>query len=489
MVDFMAETAAVMFAYTGSRGPVDDIAMPLARYLVANGTTPVHWLWPSMPYASSDPGDHIYQGATSQNFDQKGEKGRGDGIHVIEPDKAADAAHGYILLANMTGDRAMRAAAVAVADTLAAQVRALCNGTHSPWPFRVNAETGTVLEQYTSNVVSMLLVFDGIGHTWAPPHAINLVGGGSLPRLEAYARARTIARDWQEMYPEANGRWTACCEDVPIDTTLTNYNSIQSLFAAQYIIVHREPRWEARARSILSFVEKHLIFTGPSNNTAPGVAGLEWGARCVAEQKLYLLKMGTHTGRYAATVGMLWEALGGTNATLEDIAYRSYSWASYGTQTSGVNLVGPEEKDVWFRAHLGGGILQMAQALIFTPHAAPVADHILLSLPVSAGSSVPSSVSYVSHEPSANSAATRQQIRWTSSSVPSTDRLRLRAAPAAVSAGGQELPKRQRNHSWDERGSAEAEVDTYGWWTYDAATGLAVVMHAAAPDVVITTGV
>lgn len=479
MVDYMAETAAVMFAYTGSRAPVDDIALPLARYLVANGTTPAHWPWPSMPYASSDPGDHIYQGATSKNFDKDGEKGRGDGIHVIEPDKAADAAHGYILLANMTGDHAMRAAAVAVADTLAAQVRPLCNGTHSPWPFRVNAETGIVVEQYTSNVLSELIVFDGIGETWAPPDApINLVGGGSPPRREAYARARTIARDWQEKYPEANGRWTACCEDVPIDTTLTNYNSIQSLFAAQYIIAHREPRWEARARSILSFVEQHLIFTGPSNSTAPGVAGLEWGARCVAEQKQYLLKMGVHTGRYAATVGMLWEALGSTNTTLEDIAYRSFSWASYCTQTSGVNLVGPKEKDVWFRIHITS-ILQMAQALIFTPHAAPVTDHILLSLPVSVGSSVPSAVSYGSHEPTTNA----QQIRWTSSSIPSTDRLRLRAAPAAVSAGGQGLPRRQGS------AEAEAEVDTHGWWTYDAATGLAVVMHSAAPDVVITTGV
>lgn len=146
---------------------------------------------------------------------------------------------GFILLANMTGDHSMRAAAVAVADTLAAQVRPapLSNGTRSPWPFRVHAKTGAVEEQYTSNVVSALLVFDQIGRTWAPPDTpIALVGGGSLPRLEAYARASAIARDWQQQYPEVNGRWTACCEDVPIDNgTLTNFNSIQSLFAAQYV--------------------------------------------------------------------------------------------------------------------------------------------------------------------------------------------------------------------------------------------------------------
>ena len=62
-------------------------------------------------------------------------------------------------------------------------------------------------------------------------------------------------------------------------------------------------------------------------------------------------------GRYAVTVAMLNEALGGQNATLDDIAYRSFAWASYCTQDDGVNLVGPHETDVWFRIHVGGGIL------------------------------------------------------------------------------------------------------------------------------------
>ena len=78
-----------------------------------------------------------------------------------------------------------------------------------------------------------------------------------------------------------------------------------------------------------------------------------------------------------------------------------------------------------------------------------------------------------------------RQIKWTSSSVPSTDRLRLRAVPAAVSAGGQALPRRGRGGV----GGVGGEVGAAdGWWSYDAATGLAVVMHAAAADVVVTAG-
>jgi hypothetical protein len=91
--------------------------------------------------------------------------GRGDGYGVIEPDKAADAGHGFVLLANATvGTPSLSAtfqrAAVAVADTLAKMVRAppLCNDTHSPWPFRVNAETNEVIEEYVQHPLSATII-------------------------------------------------------------------------------------------------------------------------------------------------------------------------------------------------------------------------------------------------------------------------------------------------------------------------------------------
>jgi hypothetical protein len=299
----MAEAAVAQFAYSGDTSAVDNLAVPFGRYVLANGTTPASWLWGSMPYASSDPGALIFRGANSSRF---GGNGRGDGIGVIEPDKAADAGHGFVLLANATAgtnvSRQFQLAAVAVADTLAARVRAFpaCNATHSPWPFRVHAQSGLVVEEYTANVVSALLLFDLIGYSWADPTTMLLLNDGTtLARADAYTRARQIALDWQQSAPEQTGRWTACCEDVPIDTTLTNYNSVQPLFAAEYLISRRLPGFAARAKSILSFVEDELIFTtnGPRgwNKSTPlpvGWAGVEWGARCVAEQIQYPLKVG-----------------------------------------------------------------------------------------------------------------------------------------------------------------------------------------------------
>lgn len=177
--------------------------------------------------------------------------------------------------------------------------------------------------------------------------------------------------------------------------------------------------------------------------------------------------MGIHTGRYAVTIGILYEALGGTNATLRDIAHRSFSWASYCTQTSGVNLVGPGELDVWFRIHLGGGLLQMLQAMMLAPTGKPQADHLLLSFPVSLGATVPTSVEYG-----------LGRVAWESSSVPSTDRLRVTFNPQTVTAGGKPLPKR-------DCGDQRDKEDGDGWWSYDEATGIVIVQHQSARDVVV----
>eukprot|EP01079_Euglenida_sp_SAG-EU17-18_P002342 gene2342-3169_t len=274
MVMFVTQAALGWYYYSGSdlliRGDPENPdpksrvfggAIPFARYVLANGTTASDpsWKWPSMPYASSDPGAYTFVGANSSSF---GGHGRGDGIGVIEPDKAADAGKGFALLGAYANDKDLMQAAIAVADTLAANVRKSpnANGTQSPWPFRVHAQSGQVEEQYTSNVISAVELFDILLAYDSPATPLGAA------RTSVYTEARTAALEWQKAYPEKNNKWTACCEDVPIDNTLDNYNSVQSLFAAQYIIKHKEDRedWIEAATSIISFVEGYLIY-GPSN--------------------------------------------------------------------------------------------------------------------------------------------------------------------------------------------------------------------------------
>jgi hypothetical protein len=82
MVNYLAQTAIAVYAYTGELHPVTTLAVPLARYAIANGTTPRDCTWPSIPYASSDPGAHTFDGANSSRF---GGHGQGDGVHRGSP--------------------------------------------------------------------------------------------------------------------------------------------------------------------------------------------------------------------------------------------------------------------------------------------------------------------------------------------------------------------------------------------------------------------
>ena len=120
-----------------------------------------------------------------------------------------------------------------------------------------------VEEEYTSNVVSQLKVFDSIGAAWADPAERIAVTTAAPPmeegaykaaaapapvvmmlsRAEAYERARAIAKAWQQAVPEKNGAWTACCEDVQIDNSLTNFNSIQVFYGTCTHQLFLTTRW------------------------------------------------------------------------------------------------------------------------------------------------------------------------------------------------------------------------------------------------------
>ena len=250
--------------------------------------------------------------------------------------------------------------------------------------------------------------------------------GTRLGRTAAYRRAREVALAWQQSFPMKNGAWTACCEDVPIDNSIDNYNAVEpmcestdswktarwlvgahaadrvtvhcrcsvaaltSIDAARYLIEQRVPGWQADAESLLKFVEQHLIFNNISNEPA-----IQYGARAVSEQKEDHNKMGCHTARYAHILAMYNEAVcesskpqqglrstvslsgvypsqiknaaahpdpligsvcavgggrrsadDGKNASLTDISFRSYNWASYMVLTSGLVVVGPAARYV-----------------------------------------------------------------------------------------------------------------------------------------------
>ena len=71
---------------------------------------------------------------------------------------------------------------------------------------------------------------------------VKLADGSTMLRDAAYRRAHAIALQWMIDWPQKTGAWTACCEDVQVDTSLTNYNSVEPMCKCTDIMFARSPR-------------------------------------------------------------------------------------------------------------------------------------------------------------------------------------------------------------------------------------------------------
>jgi len=310
----LADSSSEYYAYSGDRRVVDLVG-GLLDYQLAHGTTPANWKWGNMPYASADHGATEFRGAHESDYDKK-HAGRGDGFGAIEPDKSAELGAGYLKFYEMTGETRYRDAAIAIANTLAKQVRA-GDSQKSPWPFRVYAETGIVREEYASNEIAMVRLFDEL---------IRL----NLGDPKQYRSTRDIAWRWLLDVPMKNNTWVQYFEDIPIMDKLWNLNQYAPMETARYLMDHpdTDPQWRAHVAALIAFVEKTFA------KDIEGYSGTEWGANTISEQLDYDHKMGSHTSRYASVVAR-WTELE-SDPESKDKAFRSLNWATYMCREDGI---------------------------------------------------------------------------------------------------------------------------------------------------------
>lgn len=430
----LADSAAAYYAYSGDRRVV-DLTRGLLDYQIRHGTTPAHWRWGGLPYASSDDGATEYRGAYESHYDGK-KMGRGDGYGVVEPDKAGELGVGYLKFYKLTGDPMYREAAVAIANTLAANLRE-GDGEHSPWPFRVYAETGVVREEYTAEAIGAVRLFDEL---------LKLTPGGS----PGIARAREQAWAWLMRYPMRNGRWVNYFEDIPIMPRLDNFNEYAPMETARYLMEHPEsdPDWKAHGKLLIEFVEKTFAVDVPEGR------GRQWGANAISEQIDYMPKMGSHTSRYASVLAR-WAELTG-DAEAKEKAFRSLNWATYMCRANGEVDDQPhlDHAGIWFSDGYGDYIRHFLAAMGAIPEWAPPGeDHILRS------SSIVASVTYRT-----------RRIHYRVFDPDSTEVVRISSNPSRVTAGGKALPRR-------------SDLSEDGW-TFDGRWNVLRIRHKD-PDVEI----
>lgn len=429
------DSAVRYFAYTGDPGDLAVMREMLDHHL-AHGMSPAGWVYEKFPWASSDPGQVDYFGSSWC----ESKCGRGDGVGVTEPDKGAELGYAYLQAYEVTGDERYRDAAIAIGDTLA-RTRREGDATRSPWPFRVVSETGESKEEYASNYAGALMLFDEL---------LRLgVGDGT-----AYRTARDALWAWLLAYPFQTKNWSGGFEDQEFyHDPAHDPTQYIVLKITQYLLERPEidPEWRTHLADVIPWVESMFAVDTATEK------GVQYGANVISEQKVFMVKMGNHTARYAS-VNALWHERTG-DAPSREKAYRSLNWATYVCRPNGLVSFNPTYDEWWFATGYGDYVRNFMATLGAVPAFAPPREsHIVRS------SSVVSSVTY---EPT--------KVTFRTFHEKSIDVLRVGFMPTDITAGGRALVKRN-------------DLEAEGYTVEDLGGGdfALRIRHEAGRDIVVT---
>ncbi|MBN1265827.1 MAG: hypothetical protein JXA25_10060 [Anaerolineales bacterium] len=361
------ETLQRYYPYSGETWFIDVVRSMLNRLAVYS--TPAEADWPLLPYASAEPVFGNYFGA------------RADGHYVIEPDKVAQAGLAYLTFFKMTGESRYMELSVQCAGLLARKIRA-GDESHSPWPFRVFAFSGEVVEEYSSQVIAAIKLFDQL---------IDL----QVESAAKYEEARQIAWRWLLHFPLRNNCWKGYFEDIRLDPQNINRDQYSALETARYLLQHpdRDPNWAEHAGNLLRWVQEELG------------ADPFYKAMVIHEQKYCFHVMGSHTARYAS-VCALYSSLTG-DRTWADQARLSFNWATYMADENGWVRVGIDPPDYynqcWFTDGYFDYVPHFLDGMASLPDLAPEStDHLLSTTSVIKQISYsPGGIRYSTFDPSA----------------------------------------------------------------------------------------
>lgn len=334
------------------------------------------------------PADSMY-GSMFYSTIRKGKAGGGIDGDAIMPDKAAQIALRIFELSQATGEAKYRQAAETVATKLV--------NTQLPagnWPFRVNPKTGEVREDYTSSVISQVMLFEALdgptGTRWAEPKAKAL--------------------RWILEGPVKTMVWKGYYEDIPAGDNRTNFDCIDT---ARWLIAHRaeNPEYLALAKTLHDWLAKEFVDKRK-----------EWAdAEGLREQKRCFYTEGSRTLQWAALLADLYEATG--EASYKQRAVNSLALVTYWMREDGANIVGPgwmNPGEIWFACHFN-----MSFAFDALSHFPAMRDDNKPHL-IKAGSAV-------------QDVAFKAATATYKGMAPGSDVLLLPAKPVKVTVAGQEL--------------------------------------------------
>jgi len=301
------ETARKYYAYCGDDDVFRPVKLLIDRLMYYH--TPADWSWPNVPRTQDDSPDGEYTDERS------------------EPDKICLVALAYLDYFKLSGDKKCLNAAKEIAKTVNQHVQA-GDADHSPVAFRVNLHTGVVLDDYGTNMIAFIKLFDQIS-----PYC-------TAKEKALYKNKRDLLWNWILQYPMANNHWSGYYEDVV--SNHLNCNQQTPMETARYILQHPEidPDYRQHIPALLSWVENRFGQTR------------HFGAISIREQDSCFKEMSSHTARFAS-IAAKWYGVS-RDSDYREKARASFALATYSAYNKyskderAINYVGIGYDQPWF---------------------------------------------------------------------------------------------------------------------------------------------
>lgn len=347
----------LLHGYLGDKAVLDNMIY-IADYYLAHSMTKPTDKWANLPYPYNN---DVHSGEYTGDMVA--------GKKSLQPDKAAAFAAELLTLYKITGNRKYLAYSVGIANTLTHNMQP-GDEDNSPWPYRVNAETGEIHQStatasnkitqkgqtrqatYTTNFAPVLVMFDQL---------IELKQG----KTADYARARKMLVDWLKTYPLKNNKWGPFFEDVP--THDFSDTAINAGTLAWYMLEKQsawDANWKQQVEGTLGWVDKMF-----SDNKWS-----KYNVTAIKEQTAYMQPGNSHSSRHASIELRYCELTG--DCARNAGAIQRLHWATYMVDTDGKNRYLGD--GVWLTDGYGDYVRHYLRAMAALPELAPNDQNHLL---------------------------------------------------------------------------------------------------------------
>jgi len=330
----------LLHGYLGDPAVVASMRL-LADYWLDHGMTGREARWPNLPFPYNT---EVHSG----RYDGDMIAGKG----YLQPDKAGSFGDELVVLHKITGEPRYLAAAVGIADTLAATSSRAPPSDLPALPRPRHDRRGVRLEERA------VRLHDELGGGAATVRRPGRDGEGA--RVE-YERARRLVGAWLRAYPVKSQRWGPFFEDINI------YSDTQINAGTVALYVLENPGWMedgvATVRRILDGVTPPSA-TPSGRDTAFSPPTSRRPTRCRKQPHLA-----------QASLELMWAEAAGDDSRRAE-AIRNLSWATYMVDTDGKNRY--YRDDIWLTDGYGDYVRHYLRAMATAPELAPADQNHLL---------------------------------------------------------------------------------------------------------------